>query len=498
MFKQKTGIDVKVVSQGTGQALDTGRRGDADVVFVHAKAQEEKFVADGFGVKRFAVMYNDFILIGPKSDPAGIKGKDIETALKAIKAKAAPFVSRGDKSGTHSAELALWKAAASTWRAPTRARGIARSARAWARRSTPRAMNGYVLADRGTWLSFKNSGELEIVVEGDKRLFNQYGVMLVNPAKHAHVKKDLGQQFIDWLMSPEGQKAIADYKINGEQLFFPNATVPGVGCGRSSAAVIAMTASAALPRCCSTRPDRCAARSPSREGVRGGERRHGAGEIRPIRHTARRDRRRREGGGVRLRQHGRIRRRWRKRARAAPVTMFARNRLCALVGPGLRSTSGRAGHDAARGNEGRHLDAEGRPSGDYAFEVFARAEALKAGSRAALEGKALQLTGGATSAQPPAGRSVYGWQVAEGRADIFLTYCTNAVVALRENPGSADGRAARRARGRRRLRHDRDERRAGRGAAVRAVHPVGRGAGNLRPARFCGAGACDRVCRPSS
>jgi tungstate transport system substrate-binding protein len=227
LFKAKTGIDVKVISQGTGQALDTGRRGDADVVFVHARPQEEKFVADGWGVKRNAVMYNDFILIGPKSDPAGVKGKDIESALKAIKAKEAPFISRGDKSGTHAAELAQWKAAGievdpspgAWYRAIGQGMGAALN--------TASASNAYVLADRGTWLSFRNRGDLDIVVEGDKRLFNQYGVMLVNPAKHAHVKKDLGQQFIDWLVSAEGQKAIADYKINGQQLFFPNATVPG-------------------------------------------------------------------------------------------------------------------------------------------------------------------------------------------------------------------------------------------------------------------------------
>jgi tungstate transport system substrate-binding protein len=228
IFKAKTGIEVKVLSQGTGQALDTGRRGDADVVFVHARAQEEKFVADGWGVKRNAVMYNDFVLIGPKSDPAGVKGKDIETALKAIKAKAAPFVSRGDKSGTHSAELALWKAAnidvAGADKGPWY-REIGQGM--GAALNTASSMNGYVLADRGTWLSFRNRGELDIVVEGDKRLFNQYGVMLVNSAKHAHVKTDLGQQFIDWLISADGQKAIADYKINGQQLFFPNATVPG-------------------------------------------------------------------------------------------------------------------------------------------------------------------------------------------------------------------------------------------------------------------------------
>jgi tungstate transport system substrate-binding protein len=228
LFKAKTGIDVKVVAQGTGQALDTGRRGDADVVFVHAKPLEEKFVADGAGVKRHPVMYNDFILVGPKSDPAGIKGMtDIAEALKAIKAKGAPFISRGDRSGTHVAELELWKAAVID---------IAKDKGPWykeigqgmgAALNTASAANAYVLTDRGTWLSFKNRGDVDILLAGDKRLFNQYGVILVNPEKHPHVKKDLGQAFIDWLVSPEGQKAIADYKINGQQLFFPNATVPG-------------------------------------------------------------------------------------------------------------------------------------------------------------------------------------------------------------------------------------------------------------------------------
>jgi tungstate transport system substrate-binding protein len=229
LFKAKTGIEVKVISQGTGQALDTGRRGDADVVFVHARPQEEKFVADGFGVKRFAVMYNDFILIGPKSDPAGVKGgKDIVAALTAIKNKAAPFVSRGDKSGTHAAELALWKAAGIDIGGADKGPWYREIGQGMgAALNTASGMNAYVLADRGTWLSFKNRGELDIVVQGDKRLFNQYGVMLVNPGKHAHVKKEMGQAFIDWLISPEGQKAIADYKINGQQLFFPNADVPG-------------------------------------------------------------------------------------------------------------------------------------------------------------------------------------------------------------------------------------------------------------------------------
>jgi tungstate transport system substrate-binding protein len=229
LFKAKTGIDVKVVSQGTGQALDTGRRGDADVVFVHARSQEEKFVADGFGVKRYPVMYNDFILVGPKSDPAGIKDKSIVTGLKTIRDKAAPFISRGDKSGTHSAELNLWKIAdldlAGADKGPWykeigQGMGAALNMAA--------ASNAYVLSDRGTWLSFKNRGELDIMIEGDKQLFNQYGVILVNPEKHPSVKKDLGQAFIDWLVSAEGQKAIADYRIDGNQLFFPNAGASGV------------------------------------------------------------------------------------------------------------------------------------------------------------------------------------------------------------------------------------------------------------------------------
>jgi tungstate transport system substrate-binding protein len=227
-FKAKTGIDVRVVAQGTGQALDTGRRGDADVVFVHAKPAEEQFIAEGAGVKRYPVMYNDFVLIGPKSDPAGIAGtKDIIAALKAIQTKGAPFVSRGDRSGTHQAELALWKAAGID---------IAKEKGPWYRDigqgmgaalNTASAMNAYVLSDRGTWISFKNRGDLAIAVEGDNRLFNQYGVILVNPQKHPHVKQALGQAFIDWLISPEGQQTIANYKIDGQQLFFPNATVPG-------------------------------------------------------------------------------------------------------------------------------------------------------------------------------------------------------------------------------------------------------------------------------
>jgi len=227
IFKARTGIEVKVIAQGTGQALDTARRGDADVVFVHARAQEEKFLAEGFGVKRFDVMYNDFVLIGPKSDPAGVKGSDIETALKTIQAKAAPFVSRGDRSGTHSAELALWKQAGidiSVGKGPWY-REIGQGM--GAALNTAAAMNGYTLSDRGTWISFKNRGDLDIVVEGDKRLFNQYGVMLVNPEKYPGVKKELGQAFVDWLISPEGQAAIAGYKIDGQQLFFPDAEKKG-------------------------------------------------------------------------------------------------------------------------------------------------------------------------------------------------------------------------------------------------------------------------------
>jgi tungstate transport system substrate-binding protein len=227
IFQQKTGIAVKVIAQGTGQALDTGRRGDADVVFVHAKSAEEKFLAEGQGVKRNPVMYNDFVLIGPKGDPAGIKGNDIAAALKSIKEKQAPFVSRGDRSGTHIAELALWNRDAGI--------DIDKDKGGWyksigqgmgAALNMASASNAYVLSDRGTWLSFKNKGDLQILVEGDKRLFNQYGVILVNPEKHPTVKKDLGQEFIDWLLSPEGQKAIANYKINGEQLFYPNADDP--------------------------------------------------------------------------------------------------------------------------------------------------------------------------------------------------------------------------------------------------------------------------------
>jgi tungstate transport system substrate-binding protein len=217
--RKATGIEVRVVAVGTGQALDMGRRGDADVVFVHDLVAEEKFLAEGWGVKRYPVMYNDFVIVGPKSDPAGTKGNDVIAALKKIAAAQAPFASRADKSGTHAAELRYWKMA-----------GVEPKG-AWYRETgsgmgptlnTASGMNAYALADRGTWLSFKNRGELVVLVEGDTKLFNQYGVMLVNPAKHPHVKKELGQKFIDWLVSSAGQASIAAYKIEGEQLFFPN------------------------------------------------------------------------------------------------------------------------------------------------------------------------------------------------------------------------------------------------------------------------------------
>ncbi len=229
IFTQKTGIQVRVVALGTGQALDLARRGDADVVFVHARSAEEKFLAEGEGVQRFPVMYNDFVLIGPKNDPAKVAGdKDILDALKKVAAAQAPFVSRGDRSGTHIAELALWKASGidldkvkGPWyRDVGQGMGPALN--------TASAMNAYILSDRGTWLAFKNRGDLSILVEGDKRLFNQYGVMLVNPAKHPNVKKEWGQTFVDWVISPAGQQAIAGYKVDGQQLFFPDAGQPGV------------------------------------------------------------------------------------------------------------------------------------------------------------------------------------------------------------------------------------------------------------------------------
>lgn len=223
IFKMKTGIDVKVVAVGTGQALDIGRRGDADVVFVHDKPAEEKFVSEGYATKRNEVMYNDFILIGPKADPAKVGGgKDIQAALQKISVAQTPFISRGDKSGTHAAELRYWRGAGIavgpdlSWYKETGA-GMGPAL------NTASAMNGYILADRGTWLSFKNRGDLVILVQGDPKLFNQYGVMLVNPAKFPHVKKAEGQAFIDWLISKNGQDVIASYEIGGEQLFFPNA-----------------------------------------------------------------------------------------------------------------------------------------------------------------------------------------------------------------------------------------------------------------------------------
>jgi len=226
-FKAKTGITVKVVAQGTGKALDTGRRGDADVLFVHAKAAEMKFIKDGYGVKRYPVMYNDFVVVGPKSDPAGIKGmKDVGKALTTIMNKNADFISRGDNSGTNKAELRLWKASGID---------IEKQKGPWykaigqgmgATLNTAAASNAYTLTDRATWINFKNKRDLVIVVEGDKRLFNQYGIFLVNPKKHPHVKVKLGQAFIDYVISPEGQAVIKSYKVNGQQLFYPDANNP--------------------------------------------------------------------------------------------------------------------------------------------------------------------------------------------------------------------------------------------------------------------------------
>ena len=223
LFTKKTGIEVRVVAKGTGQAIDLAKKGDADVLFVHDKKSEEKFVTDGFGVKRFEVMYNDFIIVGPQADPAGIKGaSDAPAALAKIATAAAPFASRGDDSGTHKAELRLWKeagvdvkAASGTWYRETGS-GMGPTL------NTAAGMGAYALADRGTWLAFKNKGDLQVLVEGDKRLFNQYGIMLVNPAKFPHVKAADGQVFLDWVISPEGQQAIANYRIEGQQLFFPN------------------------------------------------------------------------------------------------------------------------------------------------------------------------------------------------------------------------------------------------------------------------------------
>ena len=227
IVRDKTGIEVTVIARRSDEVLDGARRGEADVVLMHARPQEEKFVADGFATKRYDVMYNDFVLIGPKSDPAGVKGKDIATALKAIEAKGAPFVTRGDRSGTHAAELALWIVAGID---------ISSAKGAWYRESgqgmtaaldAARKANAYMLADRASWISFRDRGDLDIIVEGDKRLLNQYGVMLVNPEKFPDVKKDLGQTFINWLISPEGQAAIAGYKVDGQQVFFPNADKSG-------------------------------------------------------------------------------------------------------------------------------------------------------------------------------------------------------------------------------------------------------------------------------
>jgi tungstate transport system substrate-binding protein len=222
-FKATSGIDIRVVALGTGQALDAARRGDADVVFVHDQVAEEKFVAEGFGLKRLPVMVNDFVLVGPKSDPAGVKGKDITAALGKLAAQGTPFISRGDKSGTHAAELRYWKLANIDAAANAPKGYQACGCGMGPALNIAASSNAYALTDRGTWLNFKNRADLGIVVEGDTRLFNQYGVMVVNPAKHPHVKVALAQTFADWVVSPAGQASIAGYKIGGEQLFFPNA-----------------------------------------------------------------------------------------------------------------------------------------------------------------------------------------------------------------------------------------------------------------------------------
>jgi tungstate transport system substrate-binding protein len=228
LFRAKTGITVKVVAQGTGQALDTARRGDADVVFVHDREAELKFVADGDGVRRHPVMYNDYVIVGPASDPAGIRGqRDVALALATIRERRAPFISRGDRSGTHQAELRLWKEAGidiDTMREPWY-RSVGQGMGAALNMAS--ASNAYVLSDRATWVKFGNKGELQVLVEGDERLFNQYGVILVNPAKHPTVKREAGQRFIDYLVSPEGQADIARYRVSGQQLFHPNAHEAG-------------------------------------------------------------------------------------------------------------------------------------------------------------------------------------------------------------------------------------------------------------------------------
>jgi tungstate transport system substrate-binding protein len=220
-FKKASGIDVKVVALGTGQAIDLGRRGDADVLFVHDKVAEEKVVAEGFAVKRFEVMYNDFVVVGPASDPVNARGSDVVEALKKIAAANAEFISRGDKSGTHAAELRFWKMADLTDKPGSGYKSCGCGMGPALNMAS--SSNAYVLTDRGTWLNFKNRGDLKVLVEGDKRLFNQYGVMLVNPVKHPHVKVAEGQKFVDWLISPAGQGVIGAYKIGGEQVFFPNA-----------------------------------------------------------------------------------------------------------------------------------------------------------------------------------------------------------------------------------------------------------------------------------
>ena len=387
-------------------------------------------------------MYNDFILIGPKSDPAGAKGKDIVAALKAIKAKAR---------AVHLARRPLRHACGRARALESRRHRHRRSDKGpWYREigqgmgaalNTASASNAYVLADRGTWLSFKNRGDLAIVVEGDNRLFNQYGVILVNPAKHAHVKKDLGQAFIDWLVSPEGQKAIADYKIDGAAAVLPqrhraggvmHARAVAIAAGWRCMTAPAIAADPVLLHAAGSLRAALTEVSKAFETAAG----VGAGEIRASGLLKDEIAGGAQGRGVRLRQHG-ASAGARRGESSGPVVLFARNRLCALVRPGL------AVEPATLLD--RMLDPQIKlatstpradPAGDYAWEVFRKAERIRPGAFAALEKKALQLVGGPIEPdRRRAGRSAYGALVAEGKADIFLTYCTNALAAQKENPG---------------------------------------------------------------
>jgi tungstate transport system substrate-binding protein len=421
IVKERTGITVKVIAQGTGQALDTGRRGDADVVFVHARQAELKFLAEGESLKRYPVMYNDFVLIGPKSDPAGIKGmKDVGTALQAIKNMRASFISRGDRSGTHIAELGLWKDSGID---------IDKDQGPWyksigqgmgAALTIASASDAYTLSDRGTWIQFKNKGDLQIVVEGDRHLFNQYGVMLVNPDKHPNVKRELGQQFIDYLISPRGQNDIAQYTIDGEQLFHPNANEGGAdvpalrlhaaGSLRAAMTDIANTYSGIY----GTEVNAVFGASGAlRDRLANGE----PGDV-----FASAD----LGNPQALTQAG----------KAGPTVLFARNHLCAIVRPGLDVTP--ATILATMLNPSVKVATstpKNDPGGDYAWAMFQRADAERPGSRATLEAKALKIGNVPGSLPvPPGVTNATVWLFREKRADIFLSYCTNADAVAAELP----------------------------------------------------------------